>query len=176
MWIWGTGGHAKVVRQSYGLPIDFTVDDANPELPWKEQYRGYHGIIAIGDNKARKAVADRLGEAKFRGIADLFAAVRCDYKFIHYIGNFLGPNAVVGVDTVLGNHVIINTGASVDHDCKIGDFVHIAPGAHLCGNVEVGDGAFVGAGTIVTPGSKIEPWAFIKAGSLVTPNRIVARF
>lgn len=151
------------------------MDDANPDLPWKEQYRGYHGIIAIGDNQTRKAVADRLGEAKYRGIVDHSAAIRCDYGQIHLSGSFIGPHAVLGVDVTLGRHAIINTGATVDHECKIGDFVHIAPGCHLCGNVEVGDGAFVGAGTIITPGSKIEPWSFVKAGSLVTPEGIVAR-
>ena len=40
----------------------------------------------------------------------------------------------------VGGNVIINTGATVDHDCRIEDAVHIAPGCHLCGGVSVGAG------------------------------------
>ena len=47
-------------------------------------------------------------------------------------GAILNPFAEVG------DHCIINTGASIDHDCIIQDFVHIAPHCTLCGEVEIG--------------------------------------
>jgi len=170
MWIWGNGGHAKVVRRAYQLPIDFLVDDADPEHPWKEEYRGFVGIIAIGSNLTRKRIAERLGEAKYRGVVDHSASIRCDYGQIHDGGIFIAAGAVAQVSVAIGKHAIINTCASVDHDCKIGDFAHIAPGAHLCGNVTVGEGTLIGAGTIVTPGVTIGPWLVIPAGSVVTKD------
>ena len=70
-------------------------------------------------------------------------------------------------DTTLGEHTIINTGATVDHDCVIGDFVHIAPGAHLAGNVHVDEGALLGIGSCVIPGCKIGKDTIIGAGATV---------
>src|SRR5206468_528895 len=43
--------------------------------------------------------------------------------------------AVVCTHARLGDTVIVNTAASVDHDCVIGNGVHIAPGARLAGAV-----------------------------------------
>ncbi len=68
---------------------------------------------------------------------------------------------------VLVNYVIINTGASVDHDNIIGDYCHISPQATLCGNVSVGEGTHIGAGAVVIPGIKIGKWAVIGAGSVI---------
>lgn len=67
----------------------------------------------------------------------------------------------------MGNHCIINTGASVDHDCKLNSFVHISPHATLCGNVHVGEGSWIGAGATVIPGIKIGKWCVIGAGAVV---------
>ena len=79
-------------------------------------------------------------------------------------GAILNPYATVG------DHCIINTGASIDHDCKIHDFVHIAPHCTLCGEVEVGEGTWVGAGTTVIQGIHIGKNCFIGAGSVVVKD------
>lgn len=63
--------------------------------------------------------------------------------------------------------MIVNTGASVDHDCKIDDFVHISPRATLCGNVIVGEGTQVGAASVIIPGIKIGKWCTIGAGTVI---------
>jgi acetyltransferase-like isoleucine patch superfamily enzyme len=71
---------------------------------------------------------------------------------------------------VIGANVIINTGATVDHDCSIGDGSHIAPGCHLCGGVVIGTRSLLGAGTTVIPGVRIGNNVVIGAGSTVTMN------
>lgn len=169
MWVYGNGGHGKVVRDMIAWKQPSIIDDADPKYPWKPEYLKEDGFVAIGDNQTRKNIV-----ARITGLGYVFRGPLFFWQMTP--GTVVIGNAFVSrVDTTVGEHCIFNTGSSVDHDCKIGNFVHIAPGAHLCGNVEVGDGAFVGAGSIVTPGSRIEPWAFIKAGSLVTPEKIVAR-
>lgn len=171
VWIWGNGGHSKVVRRAYGLEITWLVDDANKDYPWVDKYKNYVGIIAIGNNRTRKMIADKLGPKQpYTCVTDCYASVRTNYGMIHNAGTFVGPACIVQVDTVLGRHLILNTAATIDHDCKIGDFAHIAPGAHLCGNVTVGEGTLVGAGTIVTPGVTIGSWLVIPAGSIVTKD------
>lgn len=37
------------------------------------------------------------------------------------------PNVVINADTIIGNHVIINTGSIIEHDNQIGDYVHVSP-------------------------------------------------
>lgn len=85
--------------------------------------------------------------------------------------------AIVQVEAQIGQHCIINTGASVDHECRLGDFVHLSPHTTLCGNVHVGEGTWIGAGTTVIQGVKIGRWSVIGAGSVVTkdiPDGVVA--
>ncbi|MCG8386779.1 MAG: acetyltransferase, partial [Cytophagales bacterium] len=77
------------------------------------------------------------------------------------------PGTVVNAGTVIGEHAIINTSASVDHDCVIEDFVHIAPNSTLCGNVQVGEGTLFGAGAVAIPGVKIGKNCTVGAGAVV---------
>jgi len=79
-------------------------------------------------------------------------------------GAILNPFAEVG------NHCIVNTGASVDHDVKIGDFVHVAPYCTRCGEVEVGEGTWVWAGTTIIQGVRVGRNCFIGAGSVVVKD------
>ncbi len=48
-----------------------------------------------------------------------------------------------------GQHLIVTTRASIDHDCLVGNCVHIAPNTSICGGVKIGNGANIGAGTVV---------------------------
>ncbi len=63
--------------------------------------------------------------------------------------------AIVQPGSWLGENVIINTGARVDHDCTIDAHAHVAPGVTLSGNVHVGNGAHIGAGATVIQGIKV---------------------
>ena len=41
------------------------------------------------------------------------------------------PHAVINADITIGKHVIINTGAIIEHDNNIADYVHVSPNATL---------------------------------------------
>ena len=139
----GDGGHAKVVRT----------------------LRGSLGtIIAIGDNRDRKRVAEENPKEKF-GVAISNAAFLWKDAEIGD-GTVIMAGAIVQPGCKIGRHVILNTGCSVDHDCVLEEYVHIAPGAHLCGNVHVGEGALVGVGVAIAPNAKIPAWTLVKAAKL----------
>lgn len=121
-------------------------------------------IIAIGDNAARKRVAEESNH-RFTNTIHASAVISPFSKLGE--GNAILHRAIVQAQAVIGNHVIINTGAQVDHDCVIKDYVHLAPGVILCGTVKIGEGAFVGAGSVIIPGKQVGAWATIGAGSVV---------
>lgn len=146
MRIIGDGGHARVVR---------TLCEWDAFGNW---------ICAFGDNRARKDEVEKHPDYKW--------SIATYNRFLWKEGVEIGDGTVIMDGAIvqpgarIGKHVIINTGATVDHDCIIGDYAHIAPGAHLCGHVEVGEGALVGVGVGVAPMCKIPPWVLVKARKL----------
>ena len=74
----------------------------------------------------------------------------------------------------VGRSVIVNPGASGDHESIIHDGAHLAPGAILAGAVVVEEDAFVGTGAIVLPRLTVGRGAIVGAGAVVT--RPVAPF
>ena len=70
----------------------------------------------------------------------------------------------------MGEGVIINHSAIVDHDCEVGSWSHVAPHATLGGNVRVGNGVLVGANATVLPGKSVGARATIGAGAVVVAD------
>jgi acetyltransferase-like isoleucine patch superfamily enzyme len=79
-------------------------------------------------------------------------------------------HALVATDCWIGEAVIINHSANVDHECRIAAGAHIAPGAVLCGCVTVEQDACIGAAATVLPRLTIGTAAVIGAGAVVTKN------
>lgn len=175
----GGGEHAKVVLDcllAQGATVIGLFDPKySGELMGVKQLGSYapdfeptaNAIVAIGDNALRKKV---VGFTKH----DFTNAVHPSCIISRFVqqgkGNMVLHGVIVQAHTVIGNHVILNTGASIDHDCVIGDYVHIAPRVVLCGRVRVGEGAFIGAGAVVLPGISVGAWSVVGAGSVVTKD------
>jgi UDP-perosamine 4-acetyltransferase len=174
----GAGGHAKVViatvRAAGGDVIAAYDDD---QTLWGQQILGVPikgpisgeeigtapAIIAIGNNRTRQSIAERL-QAQWVSVCHPDTTVHPSVS--------LGPGTVVfaGVviqpDATIGAHSILNTAASVDHDCIVGDFVHIGPGVSVCGGVTLDEGVVLGVGAKVAPNVEIGPWSTAGAGAV----------
>ncbi len=172
----GGGDHARVVLdclQASGKNVVALFDPKyTGQLMGTHQFGPYQpafdadaqAIVAIGDNATRKKVVEQTKHAFTNAIHPSVILSRFAQTGI---GNMILHGAVVQAMVRIGNHVIINTGAKVDHDCVLEDYVHIAPGAVLCGSVKIGEGAFIGAGSVIIPGKKVGAWAVVGAGSVV---------
>ena len=172
----GGGGHAKVVLDvllSEGIVVPALVDAKFTGdmygVPRMTEYdpsfeRDAFVIVAIGDNAIRKRVAE---STIHRFTNAIHKSVIISSTVTMGLGNMVLHGAIVQAQTTIGNHVIINTGAQIDHDCVIEDYAHIAPRVVLCGNVSIGEGTLIGAGATVIPGRKIGKWATIGAGAVV---------
>ena len=175
----GGGGHAKVVIDclfAEGREVVAVFDQKGKgPLFGIDRFEKYNGdmfrdaglVIAIGDNTVRKKIASEVSHDFANAIHP--SAIVSSFSKIG-TGNMILHRVVVQAGSIIGNHVILNTGSQIDHDGSIGDFVHVAPRAVLCGNVTVEEGTLIGAGAIVLPGVKIGKWAVIGAGAVVRAN------
>jgi sugar O-acyltransferase (sialic acid O-acetyltransferase NeuD family) len=180
MWLYGAGGHAKVVLDclwSENIPINGIFDD-NPAInevnsvPVVGKYNPYsladsHLLIAIGDNFTRRQVAQQVhhpfgNTAHSSAIISPFSQVGEGTVVFH--------RSVIQAGTVIGKHGIVNTAVVIEHDCILGNFVHIAPGAILCGQVRVGEGSLIGVGATLLPGIVVGKWCVVGAGAVVTKS------
>ena len=185
--VFGAGGHAKVVidiieqQGDYEIAgllddniehkgcsfFDYPVLGTRAELPALISAQLCHAIVAIGDNAGRAAVAAHLDQHGWHFVSAIHPRASIGRGVKICPGSVVMAGCVVNADAYLGGQVIINTGATVDHDCRIEDAAHIAPGCHLCGGVRVGQGSLLGAGSTVTPGVRIGNRVIVGAGSTV---------
>lgn len=177
-YIYGAGGHAKVVwdaMKKSNLVCEGFIDDNLIgqwiDLPiftssFLNDINDIKIHIAIGNCKTREEIAKLFQNSKFISIyhPDAIISSRAEIKS----GTFLAAGSVLAPDAKVGKHSIVNHHAVIDHDCTVGDFCHIAPHASLGGGVKVGQGVLIGAGAIVLPGIKIANYATVGAGSIVT--------
>lgn len=176
----GAGGHAKVViatLHAAGLDVAGVLDDRAESwgtsvlgcsvLGGLEQLKrsAAHAIIAIGNNAARRDIATRFPETTWMSVVHPAATVHESVKV--GAGTVIFASAVIQPDTILGQHIIVNTGATVDHDCVLENYVHVAPGVHLAGAVHLEEGVFLGIGCTVTPGINVGRWTTVGAGGVV---------
>ena len=66
--------------------------------------------------------------------------------------------------------VIINTGATIEHEVKIGKFSHVGPNSTVCGGSTIGENVFIGANAVIKQGVQIGDNSIIGAGSVVLNN------
>lgn len=183
----GAGGHGRVVLDILLSVRQYRVIgflDSNPALHGRHmdgfpvlgdlsaladlRSQGLGGaIVAIGDNAARRAFAERIEQA---GV-ELINAIHPTAHLAHNVR--MGRNVVVAAGALvsahcqIGDSVILNTGCIVDHESMIGTAVHVCPGARLAGRVTVESGAFIGIGATVLQCLRIGCEAVIGGGAVV---------
>jgi sugar O-acyltransferase (sialic acid O-acetyltransferase NeuD family) len=184
--IFGIGGHAKVIydivvkENKYEVGGFFSLESTLKNFlgvahfsqteflgsPFKK------GIIAIGDNWTRGRLAKEL------------QAIKSDFQFVSAIhpssvvaatatvasGTVIMANVVVNPGCKIGEHVILNTSSSVDHDCEISSLASLGPGCVLGGNVDIGECSAISLGAKIIHGKSIGRNTVIGAGSLVLEN------
>jgi sugar O-acyltransferase (sialic acid O-acetyltransferase NeuD family) len=177
----GGGGHAKVVVSTL---LDAKIEvlgiyDDNPTkcgteicgvrivgpITGLDSSVETNAIMAIGDNKTRRAVAERFQRLHWLTVIHPKAVVHSSVMIGK--GSAIFAGAIIQPDVVIGDHCVINSNATVDHDCRICDYVHVGPGSCLAGEVTVGEGTFLGTGVVAIVGRSIGEWSIVGAGGVV---------
>jgi UDP-N-acetylbacillosamine N-acetyltransferase len=196
--IFGAGGHAKVVAdiaQKCGCEVVGFIDDVDPKRAGekffggtvlggmnavdrvRESHQDLEVIVAVGDCKARRKIADSLEKSGLQLATLLHPAAVLGADVRIGKGSVVVAGAIINPGCVIGANVIINTAASVDHDSSIGIGAHIGPGARLGGHVAIGDESWIGIGAIIKDSISIGRSCVIGAGALVLkdiPDNTVA--
>jgi acetyltransferase EpsM len=182
--ILGNGGHSKVIREMISSLINhkiIAILDDKYEVEFQGKGVLYAPfsylkklldddvkvVIAIGDNTARKKIAETsiIRPDQYLSVVHSTAVVSSTATIGS--GTVVMANAVINAEAIIGDQCIINTGAIIDHENRIGKYTHISPNATLTGNVSVGEGVHIGASATIIPGINIGEWVTIGAGSTV---------
>lgn len=188
----GAGGHAKGVVEILNSSSRFILVGLLDPLRYKRG-ESVLGVPVLGDDS-------RMIELRSKGVQHFVMGVgsvgnsalrRRLYESSLALGfdpvNAIHPSAVISKASqrgrglivmaggivnaaTLGDNVLVNTGAVIEHDCVVGHHTHLASGSVICGGVEVGEGSFIGAGAIVRQGIRVGKNVVIGAGSVVVSN------
>jgi len=178
----GAGGHGKVVAdialknqytqiyfvddRASGKCLDFpivgTLDEIHKLNDGETDF-----VIAVGDNKVRKLIAERY-ELPWVRLSHPSAVIASDVKIDD--GTVIMAGAIINSSAVIGKHCIINSGSIIEHDNMIGDYVHISPNATLGGTVQIGNGTHIGLNAGVRNNIKICEDCTIGVGAVVINN------
>lgn len=186
--IFGTGGHAAVVRDCIdpacfsaigyiddlaekgtkidGLPVLGGVADLPAILA---EHPLLAGVIGIGANHVRRIIAKKAERL----------CPSLEWSRIIHPSAIISPRAGIGAGTVIvagavvntraqiGQHVIINTGSNIDHDNMFADYSSTGPGVSTGGSVRLGTCSHIGIGTSVRHGVSIGDYSVIGGQSFV---------
>ena len=128
--------HSKHGQPVLGVPAQGGLERAL-------EFNDVWAVVGVGNNADRQSVATRL-DTPYALLTHPSAMVAESVDI--GAGVVVCAGAVVQTGTTLEQRVIVNTGATVDHDCWMAPFAQIGPGATMCGGVFVGGGAMIGAG------------------------------
>jgi sugar O-acyltransferase (sialic acid O-acetyltransferase NeuD family) len=135
-----------------------------------------HCVIALGNPRTRRALADRLQplSAKFETVDA--TPLRHETVTIGS-GSMLVAGVRTTVNIVLGEHVIANLNSTIGHDVRCGSFVTIAPLVAVSGSVTIGSGVEIGTGAVIREGVRLGDGCMVGMGAVVVkdvpPNTVV---
>lgn len=182
--IFGAGGHARVVcdlieaegkhrvfgfvdqnskqKELLGYPVFCQQDDV-------KNLNIFKGVIAVGDGATRKKIALNILKSipSFQFVNAIHPTAHISKHSVIGAGAVLMAGAVVNPGAKIGDHVLVNTSASVDHDCILEDFSGVGPGVYLGGNVHLGDSSYIGIGSTLIQGIRVGDHTIVGAGSLL---------
>lgn len=182
----GGGGHALSLLEALPPEIEaigYTAPVQSPAMPLKWLGDDTQALKEAGDAAMHVAfVYSGLPTmARRRAIINELERSGAAFRTIVAPTSVVTPNATLGDGCAvlhravvnrafLDRHVIVNTGAIVEHDCHIGRNTFIGPGAVIGGGVTIGEDCFIGLGARVKNGVTIAPGVTVGMGCTVNDN------
>lgn len=125
------------------------------------------GVVAIGDNHTRVAIASELRQRGLRLVSAIHPLVSISPTARLGEHVIMGPRVTICVHARIGPHTVLSSGSIIEHDNAIGQGVFLHPAVRLAGTVTVEDFATLGIGACVIPGRRIGADASVAPGAVV---------
>lgn len=179
----GAGGHGRSVAEAATASGVFDVvgflDDSSPSLDrvWylpvfgaTSELADFLGraevaIVAIGNNRLRKELQTRLVSVGFEVVSVLHPRAIVSPSAVVAPGCSIMAGAIVGTEAQLGEGVIVNCGAVVDHHCRVESFGHLGVNASMAGGSVLGLEAWMQAGSALGYQVQVDAGAVLMPGS-----------
>lgn len=130
--------------------------------------RNINVVIAIGDPKLKKKLADKYQASKYIQFPTIVSknAIVGDRNRIGK-GVLICNGVTITTDVIIEDFVLINIGAIVCHQTVVEKYSTIAPGTNISGNVRIGQASDIGVGSKIIQNIKIGKQAIVGAGTVV---------
>lgn len=125
-------------------------------------------VCAIGAASVRKKLTDKLVEnhrLTFPNLID--PSVKISDLIVMGKGNILCAEAILTVNIVIEDFVVVNLDCTVGHDARLCSWVTLYPSVNVSGGVEIGPETEIGTGTNIIQGRTVGSHTIIGAGSVV---------
>ncbi len=176
-YIFGAGGHARVIASVLAADVTFVVGRDADRFPGciterdiferPDDFSRDDFYIGINIDSTRRKLFDHCTQLGLR-----LPVCRASHSFIAQdaqvgAGAVILPGSVVNARAVVGRNTIISTLSSIDHDCVLGDHSQMMAGVTLGGMVRTGEMCFFGIKSAVCPGVTLGNAVTVMAGALV---------
>lgn len=121
-------------------------------------------VVAIGNNSVREKLHARVREAGFELLSVIHPTAFVSPTAALGAGCAVMAGVVVGTEAQLGEGVIVNCGATVDHHCRVDAFGHLGVNASMAGGSVLGHRAWMQAGSALGYGVQVEEDAVLAPG------------
>ncbi|MGE3182047.1 MAG: NeuD/PglB/VioB family sugar acetyltransferase, partial [Phycisphaerae bacterium] len=136
--------------------------------PWRS--RRISAIVAIGDNRTRVRMADRLRSANVTLVSAIDPSASIAKSATVGPHAIICSRATVCVHAIIHADCVIRSGAIVEHDNVIERGAFLEPAVRLAGGVTIEQGARVGIGASIIPGRRVGSHAVVEPGAVVIHN------
>lgn len=137
-----------------------------------DKYNLIGGVVAVGDNWLRNTLAKKITKIApdFTFISSIHPNTVIGNNVSIGVGVVIMPGVIINSNSTIGNHCILNTFSSLDHDGKMNDFSSLAPGVRVGGNFELGSYSAICLGAQIIENITIGKHTVVGAGALVLKN------
>ncbi|MCZ6899788.1 MAG: acetyltransferase [Bacteroidetes bacterium] len=160
-------------KKLHGAEINDVVVMGDPEDDGFLKYIGKkcEAFVALENNQERKAIVDLLKtRRKVMPINAIHPSAFISSTAQISQGSFINAGVSVGAFAKIGNHCIIHSKATIEHQAQLSDYIQVGAGSIINSGVVIGEGSFIGSGVTVVSGVKIGKNASVGAGSVVIEN------
>jgi len=151
----------------------YSVLGSEYDLPFLiERHQLFGGLIAIGDNWTRNLVVERV--QKLAPAFNYISAIHPNAEIGKDVqigqGSVVMPGVTINANAIIGNHCILNTNSSLDHDGYMSNYSSLAPNVCVGANFILGRASAVCLGANIIENITVSDHSVIGAGSLVVGN------